>query len=179
MEHVTEILIPEKRIGALIGQEGKSKKRLQNLGDCELEINSSSGLVRIKSDDSVRLYFMKEVVRAVARGFNPSTASLLLKQDYLLEVLDLREYVADSHVPRVKGRIIGKNGRAREVIEELTETYVSVSGRRVSIIGRAERMGMAHKAVEDLIDGRPHGSVYKYLEKHRQRLERERMLDSI
>jgi len=176
MQHSTDILIPERRIGAIIGKEGKAKKRLQALGECELEINSNTGLVKIHADDSVKLYFMKEVVRAVGRGFNPSTASLLLKQDYLLEVLDLKDYVSDNQLKRVKGRLIGKDGRTREILQELTETYISISGRRTSIIGRAEHMPMAHKAVEDLIGGRPHGSVYKYLEKHKQKIQREKML---
>lgn len=176
MQHSTDILIPERRIGALIGKEGKAKKRLQALGECKLEINSNTGLVKIHSDNSVRLFFMKEVVRAVGRGFNPSTASLLLKQDYLLEVLDLKDYVSDKQLQRVKGRVIGKNGRTREILEELTETYISISGRRISIIGRAEYIPMAHKAVEDLLSGRPHGSVYKYLERHKEKIEREKLL---
>jgi ribosomal RNA assembly protein len=177
MDNAAEVHIPEDRIGALIGREGKAKKRLEAQGECEIDIDSSSGKVVIESDDSLNVYFMKEVVRAVGRGFNPSTASLILKKDYLFEVLDITEYGNEKQVPRLKGRVIGTNGKARETIEDLTETHISVYGKAVSIVGRAENMGAARRAVQALLNGGSHSAVYKRLEEHKQRRERERMLN--
>ena len=72
----------------------------------------------------------------------------------------------------MKGRIIGAEGKSRRTIEELTETNVSVYGKTVSIIGLAEGVDMARRAIETLLSGSPHANVYKWLEKKRRELKR-------
>ena len=173
--HMAETAIPDDRIGALIGTDGKSKKRLEKQGDCEITIDSDTGDVEIESDESVDVYFMQEVVRAVGKGFNPSTASLILKKDYLLQSLNIKDYAGDDDVTRVKGRVIGTNGKTRETIEELTETHVSIYDHYVSIIGRAEHIQAARRAVEQLLNGQSHSSVYKSLERHKDKVTRRRL----
>ena len=69
---------------------------------------------------------------------------------------------------RLKGRIIGKEGKTRELIEEHTGTYISVYGKTVAIIGTPDTVTIAHKAIEMLIEGSTHSSVYKWLEKKRR-----------
>jgi ribosomal RNA assembly protein len=73
---------------------------------------------------------------------------------------------------RIKGRIIGRDGRSRELIEEHTETFVSVYGKTVSIIGTTESVSTARRAIEMLIKGSPHSTVYRWLEKMRKELRR-------
>lgn len=177
-EHIATVTIPEDRIGALIGKEGKSKKRLKKQAECSLDIDSDTGDVEIASSSSVDVYFMQEVVKAVGNGFNPSTASLILKKDYLLETLNVKDYVADDQVKRVKGRVIGTNGKTRETIEELTESYVSVYDTSVSLIGRVEHIEAARRAVEKLLNGQSHSAVYKALEKHRDKIRRQRLVNT-
>lgn len=173
--HITTATIPEDRIGVLIGEEGKTKRRLEEQSGCDLNIDSDTGHVDIESDDSVDAYFMREVVTAVGHGFNPSTASLILKKDYLLETLDVTNYASDGQVKRVKGRVIGTDGKTRETIEDLTETHVSVYGTTVSVIGRAEHIQAARQAVEKLLNGQSHSAVYKSLERHRDQMQRQRL----
>lgn len=173
--HLAETNIPDDRIGVLIGEDGKSKKRLEQQSDCDLSIDSETGDVEIESEKSVDVYFMQEVVRAVGKGFNPSTASLILKKDYLLQTLDIKDYGSDDDVNRLKGRVIGTNGKTRETIEELAETHVSVYDHYVSIIGRAEHIQAARRAVEQLLNGQSHSSVYKSLEQHRDKVTRRRL----
>lgn len=177
-EHIAQTRIPDDRIGALIGTDGKSKKRLQEQSGCDLSIDSDTGEVEIRSDSSVDVYFMQEVVNAVGNGFNPSTASLILKKDYLFETLNIKDYVADDQVTRMKGRVIGTNGKTRETIEDLTETHVSVYGHTVNVIGRTEHIQAARRAVEKLLNGQSHSSVYKALEQHRDQVQRERLMNT-
>jgi len=176
--HLAQTHIPEDRIGALIGKEGKSKRRLEKQSDCDLDIDSETGDVEIESDSSVDVYFVQEVVNAVGNGFNPSTASLILKKDYLLETIDIGEYVAEDKVKRMKGRVIGTNGKTRETIEDLTETYLSVYDDHVSIIGRVEHIQAARRAVEKLLNGQSHSAVYKALERHRDKVRRRQLVNT-
>jgi ribosomal RNA assembly protein len=72
---------------------------------------------------------------------------------------------------RLKGRVIGEEGKARRIIEELTETYISVFGNTVSIIGQAYNVSICRRAIESLLSGSPHSGVYFWLEKKRKELK--------
>ena len=106
-EYSYTVKIPKDRIAVLIGVKGKDKKELEEYSKARIEVDSQEGDVTISGKDPVKLYTLKEVVKAIARGFNPDTAMLLLKPDYMLEVLSLRDFGLDTknHLKRVKARI--------------------------------------------------------------------------
>jgi ribosomal RNA assembly protein len=162
------IKIPKDRIAVLIGTKGEVKKSLEEDSSCEINVDSKEGEVNISSKDSLKLFSLKEVIRAIARGFNPELAKLLLKQDYGLEIINLNEYNDHkSHQLRLKGRVIGRKGKSRESIEELTNCYISVYGKTISILGPVVNIPLARKAVESLLMGSMHATVYKWLEKQK------------
>ena len=68
------------------------------------------------------------------------------------------------------GRIIGKDGRSREIMERLSGTKVSVYGKTVAILGYPEQIRVARAAIEMLLDGAPHGNVYSFLERKHEDL---------
>jgi len=166
-----DLKVPKERVAILIGKNGEIKKRIEESTNCKLKIDSEEGDVFITGTDSIGLYEAREVIRAIARGFNPDISCLLLKQDYMLDVIDLRDYAPTKNAQiRLKGRVIGQEGRARRVIEELTETHISVYGKTISIIGEIMNVGLAKIAIEKLLEGGMHAGVYKELEKKRRDL---------
>ncbi len=178
MEYSLEIKIPKERVAVLIGKDGETKKELEEYAVSKMEIDSKEGDVKITGEDSLKIYALKEVVRGIGRGFNPEIAKLLFKQDYVLEVVPLLDFVKHKgHFERIKGRVIGSNGKSRETIENLTGTYLSVYGKTVGIIGRAEDVVVSMKAVESLLQGSPHANVYKMLEKNRRNLKERAAID--
>jgi ribosomal RNA assembly protein len=70
-----------------------------------------------------------------------------------------------KRLKRVTSRLIGTRGKARRNLERLTQTHISVFGKTVSIIGKYEDAERAGHAIEKLIDGFSHRSVYEFLEK--------------
>ncbi len=167
-----EVRIPKERVAVLIGKKGADKKELEMAGRSRLKVDSKEGFVRIFSNDPIRVMQMHDVVLAVGRGFNPQIARLLLKTDYVLEMLDVEEYSrSKKKSTRLKGRVIGEEGKARRIIEELTETYISVFGNTVSIIGQAYNVSICRRAIESLLSGSPHSGVYFWLEKKRKELK--------
>ena len=54
------------------------------------------------------------------------SSSTVLSNDYSRE---------KSHVIRMRGRVIGAEGKSRVTIEHLTETFMVVYGKTISIIG--------------------------------------------
>jgi ribosomal RNA assembly protein len=174
MEYLYELRIPKDRIGALVGKEGQIKKEIETQTKTKIKIDSKEGDVFISGEDAIGLYSCREVIRAIGRGFNPEVAELLLKQDYSFELIDLKDYAGKSKdaLLRIKGRVIGSEGRTRALIEELTETYVCVYGKTIGLIGLPEYTFLAKEAVEKLLGGSPHSSVYKFLEKKRRAIKR-------
>ena len=177
-QYLYELRIPKDRVAVLIGKDGKVKKEIEVETKTNIKVDSKEGDVFISGEDALGLYSCREVVRAIGRGFNPDIARLLLKSDYCFELIDLKEYAGKSKdtLLRIKGRIIGSEGKTRKLIEELTESYVCVYGKTVSIIGSPESAALAREAVEKLLRGSPHSGVYKFLEKKRRDIKRARLL---
>jgi len=178
----TFVRIPKDRIGALIGPEGRIKERIEKQLSIEMTIDSETGDVTLtltpKVEDPSVLFRAKEVVTAVGRGFSPERAFRLIQdEDALLEVIDLREIFGRSlsDLERLKGRIIGQEGKTRRIIEELTDADVSVYGHTVSIIADADEMDIAREAIKMLLQGRQHSSVYRFLHRKRRELKKKKL----
>ena len=116
------------------------------------------------------MYGAQEVVKAIGRGFNPEIALLMLKADYCFDIISLPDFAkSPNDIVRLKGRIIGLDGKARRTIEELSETNVSVYGKTAGIIGEVSRVPVARRAIDMLLAGSQHANVYHWLEKQRRK----------
>ena len=180
MEKRNYIRIPLDRVGVLIGPDGEVKQKIEQTFGITLVIDSVVGNVEVilnpdQNDVSI-LFTVANIVKAIGRGFSPNRAMMLGNEDYDLAVIDLEEYVGTSRnaQERLKGRIIGKEGKSRIIIEELTDTNLSVYGSTVAIIGHIEALPAAREAVAMLIRGSFHKTVYNYLFAYRRQLKRDR-----
>lgn len=178
----TFVKVPRERIGALIGPNGRVKESIEKKLSVELQIDSQTGDVTIAlsptAEDPSLLFRAKEVITAIGRGFSPKHASRLLQNNSaVLKVIDLREIVgrSQSDIKRLKGRIIGREGKIRRIIEELTDANVSVHGHTVSIIGDIDQAEVAREAIRMLIRGSQHRTVYRFLHRKRRELKKKRM----
>ena len=180
MSYEKTVRIPVERVAALIGKKGESKKNLEEMCHVSLDIKSDSGEVSVKSSSAEEgdPFKAMSVVEAVGRGFSPQRALRLLEPDMTLEVLDLRDYAGRSanSLERIRGRIIGLEGKSRKTIEELTKTSVSVYGRTVAIIGESGEAKLAKDAVDMLASGSRHRSVFNMLQRARTKKKMDRML---
>ncbi len=168
-EYKVELKVPKSRIAVLIGPKGEIKKHIEDATKTKMAVDSREGDVTLTSADSIGLYQAKEIVTAIARGFNPSTAMNLLNPEYMLDVLVLKDFSnTKNSMIRLKGRVIGAEGKSRKVIEELTDTDISILGKTICIIGKAEDVVLARHAVESLLKGSTHSSVYRWLERQRR-----------
>ncbi len=175
----TFIRIPKERVGVLIGPDGRTKKSIEEKLSVELQIDGEEGDVNIlmkeNAADPSMLFKAKDVVTALGRGFSPEHAFRLIRdEEAVLDMLDLRAIFekSEADIKRVKGRIIGMNGKTRTIIEELTDVHVAVYGHTVAIIGTMEQVQVAREAIEMLIKGSMHGTVYRFLHRKRRELKK-------
>ncbi len=174
------IRVPNDRIAVLIGKSGNVKLKIEKLCYISLDINGDTGEVLIKSQGNVgkiQPFKAVEIVTAIGRGFSPENALTLLKGENTLHVIDLREFAGKSsaNIERIKGRIIGEGGRARQNMENLSGTHISVYGRTVSIIGDSSKLRKVVDAISSISSGSLHGTVYSKLEAANRQAKQEKM----
>ncbi len=171
MEDIAYVIkIPKERIAVLIGKDGEMKKRIEDETSTKIQVDSEEGDVHVSGSDALKLYLSKSIIKGIARGFNPEIALQLLNQDYAMEIIDMRDFAGKSQnsLIRLRGRVIGEKGKSRNTIENLTGVSISVYGKTVSILGRIEDVFDARRAVEMLLDGSMHRTVFRYLERKRK-----------
>lgn len=180
MEQKTYLRIPEDRLGVLIGHDGMTKDRIETVFKVDLDIKSETGNIEItlkedQNDVSV-LFTVQKIIKAIGRGFSPRRAMTLMDEDYDLTIIDLEEWAGTSKNAqnRLKGRVIGKGGKSRALLEELTDCLVSVYGSTISIIGSFEMLPVAREAVEMLLNGAFHKTVWNHLYAYRRKMKKDR-----
>ena len=168
------VKIPRERVAVLIGTDGSVKEQIEGHG-VTLDIDSTTGDVVIQGKDSLAELDSERVIKSIGRGFSPDHAFRLFKENQYLEILDMRDFVGKKakDVHRIAGRVIGKNGRTRTEIEEATGVNVSIHGSTVAIIGNGRSIDVAIQAIEKLLSGASHASVYRFLQQEKRRMKLE------
>ena len=165
--------IPDDRVGALIGPGGRTKRDIAFRTGTDIEVDADEGEVRVRGSDTDPISVLKarDIVLAIGRGFSPERAFRLLKENAFLGILDIK-FTTGHHekaaLRRIRSRVIGTRGRARERIEELSGCSVSVYGSTVALIGEEEQLERATRAVALLLKGSEHSTVFHLLARLRR-----------
>ena len=168
------VRIPAERVKILLGKEGQTRKLIERKCRVKLKVNSE-GEVNI-GGESTEVFFAKDVIIAIGRGFNPGKALKLTKPEYQFFLFHLKDYLStDKAMTRIKGRIIGEDGKMKKEIESATESDLSIYGNTVGMISKLDSIGYAQDAVGMLINGAKHASVYNYLRRAKRRILESRL----
>src|SRR3989344_3930216 len=152
------VKIPEERMPVLIGNKGSTKRLIAKSTGTKIKIEEDI----VIEGESINVMTAENIVKAIGRGFSPLSAEKLLDEDCTLEIIELPKNVHSAK--RVRSRLIGTRGKCRRNIERLTGTSISVYGKTVAVIGSYAGAHLAAQAVNKIIKGIPHRSVYEFLE---------------
>lgn len=169
--------VPKDRIAVIIGAKGATSKAIRNAAGCQkFIIDSDTGDVDVEwgdvgTYDPVKAMKLPDVVKAIGRGMAPEAAVRLLEDDHFFELVDLRDYVGkrSNQQRRIRARIIGRQGKIRKLIEQLTQTQISIYNSTVVLVGEESGLFAARQAIEMLAGGSEHGTVIGFLERDRKR----------
>ena len=153
------VKIPEERLAVLIGEGGATKRYIEKKAKTKIKIGEEI----IIEGEALDVMTAENVVKAIGRGFSPTSAMLLLDEENCFDLVQLPDN--EKARKRVCARLIGTKGKARRNLEHLTKTRISVYGKTVGIIGSYDDTEKAKTAIENLIGGFSHRSVYELLEK--------------
>jgi ribosomal RNA assembly protein len=168
------VRIPAERVSVLIGTGGETLDKIEELLKVEVTVDDD-GEVEIDGTDpqdpleELRAY---NIVKAIGRGFSPEKALRLLEDNSDLCILNINDFTggSDNAKERLKGRVIGENGQAREKLSNDTDTEIAVYGKTVSILGKVSNVEVAREAVTMLLEGRSHATVYDYLKRNQAKI---------
>jgi len=140
-------------------------EKIERLSNCKISLEDQE--VTIEGEDPLTVLRVREVLRALNRGFDLDSALYLLDDSYFLEIINVKDYgKTRNRRIELKGRVIGKKGSIKRMIEELTKTKISVHGNTISIIGQWNNLLLAKRAIEMILEGKMHSTVKKFLEEN-------------
>jgi len=152
------IRIPEERM-KLLRADPRIQKKLIEMCDCKFHFHDD---VEIENDDVLKIFRVKEVVKAFGRGFYIDDALNMLDESFYLEVVEI-ESKSKDRINVLRGRVIGREGRTKKIIEKASSAKLSIYGKTISIIGRWDEVQIAKEAVDLILSGSKHSTVYRLL----------------
>jgi len=154
------IKIPEERLK--IFKTKKYKNQLEKMTDSKIEVNEE---ISIESENSLMSMRIKEVVKAFGRGFDFDIALNLLDEEYYLETINIQDFCGKSkdRIMVMRGRLIGSEGKTKGLIEKYTNVKIAIYGKTISIIGKWDEVQKAEQAIEGILYGRKHSTIYRSL----------------
>ena len=169
----------------LIGKGGETRRMLEEASGATIEIDSKSGEVMAdwgesEADPVIRMK-MPDVIVAIGRGLAPKRAVQLIEDEVFLKMYDIRDWVGrqPNQTRRMRSRLIGRNGRIRTLIEEISNCEMAIYGSTVLVIGDEDGLALANPAIEGILRGSEHSTVLHGLEQDRKRQRlRSRSLES-
>lgn len=161
------VMVPDDRLDVL---DADTIERIENVTESSIDIDDEAKTVKVINEDSIKEIDTKNVLNAISVGFSQTEAlKLAYNEFYQLEVINLKDITRNkSELKRQKSRVIGEDGRTRELIEELTDTDVSIYNNKIGIIGETQDIIKARSSIMRLCEGSPHAKVYGELEKYKK-----------
>jgi ribosomal RNA assembly protein len=170
--------IPMDRVAILIGHNGETKFEIEKRSGLIIEVDSKLGEVVIddhEAEDPLIVIKVENIVKAIGRGFSPQNSYRLFDDNEDFFIFDLYDYVGKkpSHIRRLKSRIIGREGKTKRVLEELTDSKISIYGHTIAIISDIFKMNILKKSIDMLLTGSKHATVYRFVENQIKELKME------
>ncbi len=159
-----EVLMNGKKAKEIVRQ----KKLLEKIKQHGVTFEVDGNTAYISGKSALEVLSAKNVINAFNRGFDAAISSLLLDDDYDLVVISLRDYSnSEKRAMQLKGRVIGTRGIIKQRLMKETSCYINVYGKTISIIGQIQDISIAQSAIEMILNGAKHDSVFSMINKRK------------
>lgn len=142
----------------------KFAKKLEAELDVKLKINKNEVSIEGKAEDE---FLAEKIIDALDFGFPIDAALLISKEEFLFEILNIKDYTKKKDLKTIRARIIGREGKTLKTLATLTECFFEIKENSVGIIGSPESIETAQNAIISIIQGSKQANVYGYLEQHK------------
>lgn len=142
----------------------KNKKRLEK--KLNIKITNRGKEVKIQGSPQDE-YIAEKVIDALNLGFEYSVAIQIKEEDFVLEILNIKDYTKRHNLSSIRARIIGTKRKTLSTLSQLTDCEFELKDNQVAIIGPAESIENAQTAIISIIQGAKQSNAYKFLEKNK------------
>ncbi len=139
----------------------KNRKRLEQ--ELNVKITNKKNEISLEGDPNNE-YLAEKVIEALDYGIPYSEALKIKKEDKSFEIINIKEYTNQKNLVRVRGRIIGQNGKVLKTLSTLTDSSIELKENFIAIVTDTENMERLTRAIIAILKGAKHGAVYKELE---------------
>jgi len=143
----------------------KNKKRLEKLLNVKITNKGKDVSINGKAEDE---YIAEKVIDALNFGFPFSIVILIKKEDYLFEIINIKDYTKRKDLSRIKARIIGTKGKTLNTLNQLTDCFFEINENQIGIIGLPEDIKNGQESIISIIRGAKQGNVYSFVKKVRK-----------
>lgn len=123
------------------------------------------GKKAIVDGDALDEYEAVLVLEAMQFGFSAKKALLLSSEDFIFRKLPIKQFTRRKDLSVVRGRVIGKEGKTKNALENISGCEIMIKDDAVGLIGSAESIDEATTALTNLIRGSKQANVYRFLER--------------
>lgn len=141
----------------------KNKKKLEQ--ELNIKITNRGKEVTINGAPKHE-YIAEKVIDALNFGFPFSSTRLIKKEDFIFEIINIKDYTKRKDLKRIRARIIGTKGKTLKTLSNLTKCYFELKDNYIGIIGLPECIKNAQEAIISIIQGSKQSNVYNRLEKN-------------
>jgi len=142
----------------------KLRKKLEK--ELQVKITNKGKEFSIEGE-AEKEYLAEKILYAIDMGFSLPTALLIRNEDYAFEKLRIKDFTKRKDISRIKGRIIGTQGKTLHTLSQISDCSFEIKGNEIGIIGDAINIKNAQDAIISIIKGSKTGNVYARLEKNR------------
>ncbi len=123
------------------------------------------GKKAIVDGEALKEYEAVLVLEAMQFGFSAKKAILLKSENLIFRKLHIKSFTRRKDLSIVRGRVIGKEGKTKNALENISGCEIMVKDDSVGLIGSAESIEEATTALTNLIRGSKQSNVYRFLER--------------
>jgi len=143
----------------------KNKKLIEK--ELNIKINIQGKKVTIKGN-ALNEYETQIILDAINFGFPVKTAILLKEEDFRFVKLNIKDFTRKKNLEGVRARLIGKHGKTKQTIEQISDCKIIINESQIGIIGSSEEIDITITGITNLVKGSKQTNVYRYLEKNKK-----------
>lgn len=140
----------------------KEKDKLEK--KLEVKINIEGKKVTIDGE-AFKEYEAKIILEAMQFGFSAKQALSLTDEELVFRKIPMKNFTRRKNMHEVRGRVIGREGKTKRTIEDISNCEVVINENTIGIIGPATGIEEATTAITNLIKGTKQANVYRFLER--------------
>jgi len=144
----------------------KNKKRLEEILKVKITNKGKEIFIQGEAEEE---YIAEKVIDALNFGFPFSTTILIKKEDFIFEILNIKDYTKRKDLKRIKARIIGTKGKTLKTLNQLTNCHFELNDNHLGIIAPPEDLETGHEAIISIIKGSKQSNVYGFAKRSKER----------